>query len=92
MNVKLFAAVAVLLSLIVITPAQTKREGAVAASPSDAAVQIQKNRLPDSKTRVFEIRTYTTSQKMEVFMAKHGRVTDKIKSQFVSPVAFSPLK
>jgi hypothetical protein len=161
MNIKLFAAVAVLFSLIVVTPAQTEREGA-AAPPSHAAVQqnqLQNNRLPDSKTRVFEIRTYTTSQKMEVFMAffmentmklfrrhgfepvgfwipqdpprsgntfvymlafpdretakakwdaflndpewvkacadfmaKHGRVTDKIESQFVSPVAFSPLK
>lgn len=26
------------------------------------------------------------------FMAKHGRVTDNIESQFVSPVDFSPLK
>ena len=110
-------------------------------------------------TRVFEIRTYTTSQKMDVFkafflanttalfrkydfevigywvpqdplqsentfvymlafpdretakakwdaflndpnwlkaradfMAKHGKVTDKIESQFVSPVDFSPMK
>ena len=161
MNIKLFAAVAVMLSLIVVAPAQTKREGA-AAPPSYAAVQknqLQNNRLPGAKTRVFEIRTYTTSQKMEVFMAffiantiklfrkysfepigywvpqdpprsentfvymlafpdretahakwdaflndpewvkaradfmaKHGRVTDKIESLFVSPVDFSPLK
>lgn len=161
MNIKLFAAAALMLSLAAAAPAQMKGEGA-AAPPSHAALQknrLQSNGQPGSKTRVFEIRTYTTSQKMEVFlaffmentmklfrrhgfepvgfwipqdpprsgntfvyilafpdretakakwdaflndpewvkaradfMAKYGRVTDKIESQFVSPVDFSPLR
>jgi hypothetical protein len=160
MKIKLYAAVTVMLSLVAVASAQTKREGTT--PPSHAAVQknqLQEHRPPDSKTRVFEIRTYTTSQKMEVFMAfftqntmklfrrhgfepigfwvpqdpplsgntfvymlafpdretaklkwdaflndpewvtaradfmaKHGRVTDKIESQFVSPVDFSLLR
>jgi hypothetical protein len=161
MNIKLYAAVAIMLSLTGVAPAQIKREGA-AATPLDARGQknqLQNNRLPDAKNRVFEIRTYTIAQKWDVYMpfftgttmelfkkygfepvgfwipqdapgsentliyilafpdretankkweaffndpkwkqdraafiAKYGKITDKIESRFVSPVDFSSLK
>ena len=160
MNIKLYAAVTVMLSLIAVAPAQTKREEITPASR--AAIQKEQSeniRAPDSKTRVFEVRTYTIAQKMGVYMpfftgttmelfrkhgfepigfwipqdpprsentliyilafpdretankkwqaffddpkwkqdrtafiARYGKITDKIESQFVSPVDFSPLK
>jgi hypothetical protein len=92
MNIKLYAAVAMMLSLIAVAPAQTKREGAAAVPPSDAAVQkkqLQNNRLPDSKTRVFEIRTYTTSQKMEVFQEFFQNTTMQLFKKYgFEPVGF----
>ncbi|MDQ3801172.1 MAG: NIPSNAP family protein [Acidobacteriota bacterium] len=160
MNIKLLTAVTVMLFLIGAAPAQTKRKETT--SLSDSAMQknqSQKNRLPNSKNRVFEVRTYTIAQKWDVYMpfftgttmelfkkhgfetvgfwipqdapdsentlvyilafpdretankkweaffndpkwkqdraafiAKYGKITDKIVSQFVSPVDFSPIK
>ncbi|MDQ3803321.1 MAG: NIPSNAP family protein [Acidobacteriota bacterium] len=91
MNIKLYAAVALMLSLIAVAPAQTKREVA-AAPPSDAAIQknqLQNNCLPDSKTRVFEIRTYTTSQKMEVYQEFFQNTTVQLfKKHGFEPVGY----
>ena len=160
MNLKLFAVLAVMLSLVAVTPAQTKREGTTPLSRAGVQKnQSQKNRPPDSQNRVFEIRTYTIAQKWDVYMpfftgttmelfrkhgfepvgfwipqdppgsentliyilafpdretankkweaffndpkwkqdraafiAKYGKITDKIESRFVSPTDFSPLK
>ena len=92
MNIKLYAAVAMMLSLAAVAPAQIKREEAAAAPPSDAAVQknqLQNNRLPDSKTRVFEIRTYTTSQRMEVFQEFFQNTTMQLFKKYgFEPVGF----
>lgn len=148
-KMKLLAATAVSLLLLPASYSQTKPEPV--SSKPDAALIL--------KSRVFEIRTYTTSQKMDVFKAyfikntmalfkkydfevigywipqdpphsentfvymlafpdretakakwdaflndpewvkartdfraKNGNITDKIESQFVSPVDFSPSK
>src|SRR5918993_3343312 len=90
MNIKLYAAVAIMLSLIAVAPAQTKREGTT--PPSAAAVQknqLQNNRPPESKTRVFEIRTYTTSQKMEVFQEFFQNTTMQLFKKYgFEPVGF----
>jgi len=90
MKIKLYAAVTVMLSLVAVASAQTKREGTT--PPSHAAVQknqLQEHRPPDSKTRVFEIRTYTTSQKMEVFMAFFTQNTMKLfRRHGFEPIGF----
>jgi hypothetical protein len=160
MNSKLLVAVAMMLSLVAVVPAQTSSEETAPLSQVTAQnVQSEKNRPPSSNTRVFEIRTYTIARKWDVYMpffmgttmelfrkhgfepvgywipqdapdsentliyilafpdretankkwkaffddpkwkqdraafiAKHGKITDKIESRFVSPAEFSPIK
>src|SRR5688572_24280571 len=90
MNSKLLAAVAVMLSLAAVVPAQTTREEI--ASPLRETVrtdQSQKNRPPISNTRVFEVRTYTIAQKWDVYMPFFtGTTMELFRKHGFEPVGF----